>query len=90
LLPHATQLLSTVEQVLAQRLGVLWIDCQHIEEVGRIGQQAILQVERLAAAAQVLVYWCGFSKPVMEQMSESGLHLLLRNLPVVSYYDSGE
>lgn len=84
-LSETRHLVATVEEVLQRCVSVLWIDCQQVEEVNRCGQGAILQIERLAAAAHIVIYWSGFQSQVIQQLSESGLYLLLRTVPVVNY-----
>lgn len=79
------QFIQVIEQALQQQVRTLWIDCAHLQQLDRMGQQAILQVERLAAAARVVTYWYGFSSLIIQQLSETGLHLLLRSLPASSY-----
>ncbi|RPD43671.1 hypothetical protein DNI29_23325 [Hymenobacter sediminis] len=79
-----------MKQLLAEGVSTLWMDCQHVQVMDRLGQEAILQIERLAARARVVVYWRDFSEPVVQQLSATGLYLLLRHSPIThrgSYFD---
>ncbi|RPD44091.1 STAS domain-containing protein [Hymenobacter sediminis] len=79
----AVQLVAAAKQLLAEGISPLWMDCHQLQVMDRCGQQAILQIEQLASRAQVTVYWRGFSEPVVQQLSATGLYLLLRHAPVM-------
>ncbi|RPD44164.1 STAS domain-containing protein [Hymenobacter sediminis] len=86
----AVYLVDRAQQLLRRCVSTLWIDCQQVQVLDRCGQAAILQIERLAAQARIVVYWQGFSESVVQQLSETGLYLLLRHSPMArreKYFD---
>ncbi|WP_220612531.1 hypothetical protein [Hymenobacter sp. HSC-4F20] len=73
------------EEAITRGSDTLWVDCQQLRDVSYVGQQAIFQVEQLARAAQLIIYWCGLSVHLVQELSATGLYLLLRCLPATSY-----
>lgn len=86
---EAAAFVATLQQLIESGARTLWLDCQQVSNLARPGQHAVLQIERLAALHQLVIYWCGFSGRVIQQLSASGLYLLLRNLPASSYRAGG-
>lgn len=84
-LEEAHCLRSMFEQAISQGTDTLWVDCQQLQDVSYVGQQAIFQVEQIARAAQLIIYWCGLSGHLVQELSATGLYLLLRCLPATSY-----
>lgn len=83
---EATQLLQAVRQVLLRgTITTLWLDCQHLAAISSEGQQTMLQLEREAQQAGLRLYWCNFNEQVAQQLSDTGLHLLLRTQPAATY-----
>ncbi|RPD43666.1 hypothetical protein DNI29_23300 [Hymenobacter sediminis] len=83
---EATAFVEAIQHLIQAGTRILWLDCHQISNLAPAGQHAVLQIERLAAFHQLVVYWCGFSGRVIQQLSASGLYLLLRNLPASSYW----
>ncbi|TGE03348.1 STAS domain-containing protein [Hymenobacter fodinae] len=81
----AAQLQQTLEQLIHRGIRRLWLDCQQLESLTYYGQQAILNLMRRAAAANLALFWYGFSARVKQELADSGLYLLLHNVPLSSY-----
>ncbi len=81
----ARQLECALQEAIASRLLVVWIDCQRLMPMTWQGQRAILNADRLAHVNGVTLHWCGMSGAVLEQLAASGLNLLLCLQPAANY-----
>lgn len=83
--PAVRQLELAIEWALLNRRAILWIDCHQLQSVDYTDQQAMLRLEQQAHFAGIKLYWCGLSPRVVQQLSVTGLYLLLRSMPAVTY-----
>lgn len=81
----ARQLEGVLQEAIADGLLVVWIDCQRLTPMTWQGQRAILNADRLARMNGVTLHWCGVPSVVMEQLTASGLNLLLCLQPAANY-----
>lgn len=63
----------------------IWLDCQHLQHLSRQGQRAMLVLDQQARQASTTLHWCGLSEEIINQLTESGLYLLLQVLPAGGY-----
>lgn len=81
----AQKLQKAVNEVIDHGLPCIWVDCQRLHSLGPHGQRALYHAHQQAEQADAIIYWCGLPPEVQQQLSESGLHLLLHLLPAASY-----
>lgn len=81
----AHQLEAAIKEVVANKMTVVWIDCQRLEPMSWQGQRAILNADCFARTAGVTLQWCGMPEAVLEQLVTSGLSLLLHLQPANNY-----
>lgn len=81
----ARQLEQAIAELVATGLPFVWVDCRYLASLSWQGQRVIFNAHQQARAAGCTLYWCGFSPAVLNQLSDTGLHLLLHVLPASSY-----
>ena len=81
----AHRLAQAVLAVIEHGLSCIWVDCQHLVALSAHGQRALYHAHQQARQADTTLYWCGLRPAVQQQLSETGLHLLLHLLPAASY-----
>jgi len=84
-LAAAKKLEQAAAEVIGYGLPCVWVDCQRLLSLGSLGQRAFYNAHQRAQQADTSIYWCGLTPEVQEQLSETGLHLLLRLLPASGY-----
>ncbi|GGG49219.1 STAS domain-containing protein [Hymenobacter glacieicola] len=82
---EAQCLQEALAKAIARGSDTLWVDCQQLRSVSYVGQQAIFQAEQQARLAHLIIYWCGMSSALIQELSATGLYLLLRSLPATRY-----
>ena len=88
-LAAAQQLEQAVAEIISHRQPFVWADCQRLEAVSWHGQRAILNAHQRARLAGTGLHWCGLTPPVLAQLADTGLHLLLSLLPAAGYRGPG-
>jgi anti-anti-sigma regulatory factor len=69
----ASHLEQAMEQLLAKGVAQAWIDCQGLQSLSWLGQQALVHATASAKASSTQLYWCGLPQHVVSQLNASGL-----------------
>ena len=85
----AQRLEQAVAEVLGYHQPFVWADCQRLASVSWHGQRAIFDAHQRARLAGTSLHWCGLTPPVLAQLADTGLYLLLSLLPAASYRGPG-
>ena len=85
----AQQLEHAMSEVLSYHRPFVWADCQRLTAVSWHGQRAIFNAHQRARLAGTSLHWCGLTPPVLTQLADTGLHLLLSVLPAADYRGPG-